>query len=140
MDSVCSKLPPKNPIILFDATCVLCSGNARFVLERDKDRVFFLASMQGEIGQALYRKHGMDPSDPVSMLVVDGEHMRRDNDAVLSIYERLGFPWKVVAILRFVPAILRDPVYRWVARNRYRLFGKRDTCWVAPPQYRDRIL
>jgi predicted DCC family thiol-disulfide oxidoreductase YuxK len=128
------------PIILFDAECVLCSANARFVLERDRAGLFRLASMQGEVGRALYRRHGMDPSDPASMLVVEGDRMRRDSDAVLSIYERLGFPWAFARVFRLVPAFARDPVYRVVARNRYRLFGRRDSCWVAPQHFRDRIL
>lgn len=132
--------PFSGPIILFDAECVLCSANARFILERDRAAVFRLASMQSELGQSLYRRHGMDPNDPVSLLVVEGERMRRDSDAVLFIYEGLGFPWRFAGLLRIVPAALRDPMYRLVARNRYRLFGKRDTCWIAPPQFRDRIL
>ncbi|GAB6844519.1 putative DCC family thiol-disulfide oxidoreductase YuxK [Methylorubrum rhodinum] len=128
------------PIILFDAQCVLCSANARFVLEHDRAARFRLASMQGAVGQSLYRRHGMDPNDPVSLLVVEGDRMRRDSDAVLRIYEGLGFPWRLAGLLRIVPAALRDPVYRLVARNRYRLFGRRDTCWMAPEHYRDRIL
>ena len=71
--------------------CVLCSGNARFVLQKDKRHVFRLASVPSEVGQALSRKHGIDPDDPTSMLVVEGDRVRRDSDAVLSIYERLGF-------------------------------------------------
>lgn len=132
--------PQTGPIILFDAECVLCSANARFVLERDRAGIFRLASMQGAVGQALYRRHGMDPADPVSLLVVEGARMRRDSDAVLRIYEGLGFPWRLAGLLRIVPAALRDPVYRLVARNRYRLFGKRDTCWIAPERFRDRIV
>lgn len=128
------------PIILFDAECVLCSTNAQFVLKHDKAGHFRLASMQGEIGADIYRKHGMDPKDPRSMLVIEGNRVRRDSDAVLSIYEALGLPWRLFAIFRIVPAFLRDPVYRWVARNRYRLFGRRTSCWVAAPEYRDRIL
>jgi len=128
------------PIILFDAQCVLCSHNAQFVLKHDKIGRFRLASMQGEVGAQLYRQHGMDPRSPSSILVIEGEHVRQDSDAVLSIYEGLAFPWRLLGALRIVPAFLRDPVYRWVARNRYRLFGKRDTCWVAPPQYEGRIL
>jgi predicted DCC family thiol-disulfide oxidoreductase YuxK len=128
------------PIILFDAECVLCSANARFVLERDREARFRLASMQSDVGQSLSRRHGMDPDDPASLLVVEGDRMRRDSDAVLSIYESLGFPWRLARVLRIVPAALRDPLYRFIARNRYRLFGRRDTCWVAPDHYRDRIL
>jgi len=128
------------PIILFDAECVLCSAHARFVLERDRAATFRLAAMQDEVGRALFRRHGMDPGDPASLLVVEGDRMRRDSDAVLHIYETLGFPWSLARIVRIVPAALRDPVYRFVARNRYRLFGRRETCWVAPERYRDRIL
>ncbi len=132
--------PFDGPIILFDAECVLCSANAQFVLKHDATGHFRLASMQGEVGSALYRAHGMDPNDPVSILVVNGDTVRQDSDAVLSIYEGLGYPWRLLGVFRLVPAILRDPVYRWIARNRYRLFGKRAECWLAPPAYRDRIL
>lgn len=128
------------PIILFDAECVLCSANAQFVLRHDKRARFRLASIQGVAGAALCREHGLDPRDPTSILVIDGARVRRDSDAVLAIYEGLGWPWRVLALFRLVPAFLRDPVYRWVARHRYRLFGKRATCWVAPPEYQNRIL
>lgn len=96
--------------------------------------------MQGEIGAALYRRHGMDPRDPVSLLLVDGDRVREDSDAVLAIYTALGWPWALLGALRIVPPLLRDPVYRVVARNRYRLFGKRATCWVPPSEYADRFL
>ena len=135
-----SALDRNGPIILFDAECVLCSANAQFVLRHDAAGRFRLASMQGETGAAIYRRFGLDPKDPSSMLVVEGDRMRRDSDAVLSIYEGLGLPWRLLAILRIVPAFLRDPIYRLVARNRYRLFGRRAVCWVAPPEYKDRIL
>ena len=131
---------PGGPIILFDAECILCSANAQFVLRHDKAAHFRLASIQGAVGGALCRAHGVDPADPVSMLVVDGDRVRRDSDAVLSIYEDLGWPWRLMTLFRLVPAMLRDPAYRWIARNRYRIFGKRETCWVAPPEYRARIL
>lgn len=128
------------PIILFDAECVLCSANAQFVLRHDKAARFRLASIQGTAGAALCREHGLDPDDPTSILVVDGTKVRRDSDAVLAIYEGLGWPWQGLALLRLVPPFLRDPVYRWIARHRYRLFGKRATCWAAPPEFHNRIL
>lgn len=128
------------PIILFDAECVLCSANAQFVLRHDKAARFRLASIHGVAGAALCREHGLDPHDPTSILVIDGARVRCDSDAILAIYEGLGWPWRVLALFRLVPAFLRDPVYRWIARHRYRLFGKRATCWVAPPEYQSRIL
>lgn len=128
------------PIILFDAECVLCSANAQFVLSHDRTKRFRLASMQGEVGSALYRRFGIDPANPDSMIVVDGEQMLRDSDAVLSIYAGLGWPWTVLSVFRVVPRFIRDPLYRLIARNRYRLFGKRDNCWLPAAEYRDRIL
>jgi predicted DCC family thiol-disulfide oxidoreductase YuxK len=128
------------PIILFDAECVLCSANAQFVLKHDKTGHFRLASMQGEVGSALYRENGIDPLDPSTMIIIDGGRVRQDSDAVLSIYEGLGFPWRLASLFRLVPLFIRDPAYRLVARNRYRLFGKRTSCWIAPAEYRSRIL
>jgi predicted DCC family thiol-disulfide oxidoreductase YuxK len=128
------------PIVLFDAVCVLCSANARFILEHDRRRRFRLASMQGNVGSSIYRSLGMDPGDPSTLLVVDGDEVKRDSDAVLAIYAGLGFPWKLSSIFSFIPRQIRDPIYRMVARNRYRLFGKRNTCWIAPAHFKDRIL
>jgi predicted DCC family thiol-disulfide oxidoreductase YuxK len=128
------------PIILFDAECILCSANAQFVLSHDRARRFRLASMQGEVGSALYRRFGMDPTNPDSIIVVDGDRMQRDSDAVLAIYAGLGWPWKALSVFRLVPRFIRDPLYLLIARNRYRLFGKRDSCWLPAPEYRDRIL
>lgn len=128
------------PIILFDGDCVLCSANAQFVLRHDRRGHFMLAAMQGEAGAALCRAQGVDLQAPDSILVIEGERVWRDSEAVLRICAGLGFPWRLLAALRLVPSFLRDPAYRWVARHRYRLFGRRETCWVAPPEYRDRIL
>lgn len=127
-------------IILFDAECILCSANAKFILEHDKAAHFRLASIQSDTGAALCRRHGVDPADPTTLLLIEDDRVRRDSDAVLAIYGGLGLPWSLAGAFRLIPAALRDPVYRWVARNRYRLFGKRASCWVAPPEYRDRIL
>jgi len=127
-------------IIVFDAECLLCSANAQFVLVHDRRDRFLLASMQGEAGSALYRHFGIDPADPDTLIVVEGDCVRRDSDAILAIWAGLGWPWRAGAILRLVPRVLRDSVYRWVARHRYRLFGKRDTCWLPDPAFRDRML
>lgn len=128
------------PIIVFDAVCVLCSSHAQFVLRHDRRRVFRLASMQSEAGRALYRRFGIDPTDPETLILVDGDKILRDSDAVLEIWKRLGGVWKSSALFGVVPRAVRDPIYRWVARNRYRLFGKRETCWIPAPADRDRIL
>ena len=129
-----------HPVIVFDALCLLCSANARFILRHDRRRHFRLASMQSEAGAALYRRFDIDPSDPETLILVEGGRARRDSDAVLAIWSGLGWPWRMAAIARIVPAALRDPIYRWVARNRDRLFGRRETCWLPDPDMADRFL
>jgi predicted DCC family thiol-disulfide oxidoreductase YuxK len=96
--------------------------------------------MQNAVGAALYRHFGIDPANPESMIIVDGDRLLKDSDAVLAIYAGLGWPWKALSLLRFIPRALRDPVYRWLARNRYRLFGRRDACWIPAPEDADRVL
>ena len=130
-----------HPIIVFDAQCVLCSANAQFVLRHDRRGHFRLASMQGEVGSALYRRFGIDPGNPESLIVVDGGRLYRDSEAILAIYGGLGWPWRALAVIgRVVPRFLRDPTYRWIARHRYRLFGRRDVCWVPSAEYAERVL
>lgn len=135
-----SAATPDGPIIVFDAECILCSANAQFVLRHDHARRFRLASMQGAAGAALYRRFGIDPADPETMIVVEGDTALRDSDAVLSIYRGLGWPWKAAGVLRLVPSCLRDPLYRLIARNRYRIFGKHEVCWLPSPKDADRFL
>ncbi|WEK06568.1 MAG: thiol-disulfide oxidoreductase DCC family protein [Candidatus Devosia phytovorans] len=127
-------------IIVFDAMCVLCSANAQFVLSNDRHGHFLLASMQGEVGSALYRKFGIDPAEPDTIVVVTGDSALRDSEAVLSIYEGLGWPWRIFSLLRIIPRGLRDPVYRFIARHRYRIFGERDACWLPTPEQARRVL
>ena len=123
-----------HPIIVFDGQCVFCSANARFVLRHDRDHHFRLAAMQGKVGTALYQRFGMEPANPDSLIVVQGDRLLRDSEAVLAIYSALGWPWRAMGLLHLVPKSLRDPVYRWIARNRYRLFGRRETCWLPTPE------
>jgi predicted DCC family thiol-disulfide oxidoreductase YuxK len=127
-------------IIVFDALYVLCSANAQFILRHDTRGHFRLASMQGKVGAALYRRFGIDPTAPESMIVVDGDMALRDSDAVLSIYAALGWPWRALAVFGRAPKWLRDPPHRWIARHRYRLFGRSETCWVPTPAQALRVL
>lgn len=130
----------ERPVIVFDALCVLCSAHARFVLRHDRRARFRLASIQGAAGQELYRRFGLDPDEPDSIIIVSGDRLLRDSGAVLAIWRGLGWPWRAAALLRIMPRVVRDPLYRWVARNRYRLFGKRETCWVPNPADAERFL
>jgi predicted DCC family thiol-disulfide oxidoreductase YuxK len=128
------------PIIVFDAICPLCAANAQFVLKHDRRGRFRLASMQSEAGAALYRRFGIDPADPETLILVEGDRALRDSEAVIAIWRGLGWPWRLAGLARILPPFLRDPAYRLIARNRYRLFGRRETCWLPDAAFRDRLL
>lgn len=130
----------RRPIVVFDALCLLCSAHAQFLLRHDRAGRFRLASIQSEAGAALCRANGVDPDDPETMILVEDGRVLRNSDAVLAIWRRLGFPWRFAGALAIVPKGLRDPVYGVIARNRYRLFGRRETCWLPDPAYRERML
>ena len=130
----------ETPIIVFDAQCVLCSANAQFVLKHDRRGHFRLATQQSEAGIALYRHFGIDPDDPETLIVVSGDRAERYSDAVFAIARGLGWPWRAACAFRVVPRFIRDPFYRLVARNRYRLFGKLEACWAPTAEQRGRLL
>ena len=132
--------PEAHPIIVFDGFCVLCSSSAEFVLKHDRGGHFRLAAMQNEVGHALYRQFGIDPTNPETLIVVSGTSALRGSDAVLAIGAGLGWPWRATGVLRLVPRPVRDAIYRWAARNRYRVFGRRDMCWVPTREQAARIL
>lgn len=132
--------PEQCSVIVFDGHCVLCSANARFVLQHDRHERFRLAAMQGPVGQELMRRAGVDPDDPDTLIVVSGTSVLRNSDAVLAIWAGLGWPWRASFVLRLIPRALRDVVYSMVARNRYRLFGRRDQCFLPDARWQDRII
>ena len=130
----------EHPLIVFDGQCVMCSANARFVLRHDRHRRFRLTTAQGPLGAALYRHFGLRSDEEGTFLVVEDGLLLTDSDAALAIPAGLGWPWRLAAAARIVPRPLRDSLYRWVARNRFRWFGRREACWVPAPADRDRIL
>lgn len=129
-----------NAVIVFDGHCVLCSASARFVLQHDRARRFRLTTAQSGTGQALYRVIGLPPEAFETMLVVQSDAVHTHSDAALAVAAGLGWPWRAAALARIVPASIRDALYRVVARNRFRWFGRRDTCWVPSRGDADRIL
>lgn len=139
-DPAVPAFPDDKALVVFDGVCVLCSGFAKFILKRDRNFAFRLATAQSPLGQALYRHYGLDPDVLESNLVLaDGRaHVKLDTVAVVGA--RLGGVWRPIGILRLVPRFAGDWLYDRIARNRYRLFGRRDSCMMPPPEWRDRFI
>jgi len=135
-----------NPIILYDGVCGLCNRLVQFLLKHDKSRRLRFASLQSDFAEKVLRRHGFDPKDLDTVHVVEnydqaGERVLRRSDAVLRAGRELGGLWGASSSMaRVVPRPLRDLAYRFVATNRYRVFGKYDTCMLPDPNQRSRFL
>ena len=130
---------PDDNVILYDGVCVFCSRWIQFVIARDKARRFRFTPIQSAYGTRLAKAFGIDPDDPDTNAVVHGGVARMKSDAALTVLGLLpGWSW--TRVLFAVPKPLRDAVYGVVARNRYRIFGKYETCFVPDADMRARVL
>lgn len=128
--------------MLFDGVCNLCNGAVQFILDRDPKRRFRFASLQSDRGKGLLAEHGVvAPSgDPDTIYLIDGGRLFDRSTAALKIARHLSFPWWLLGGFTAVPRFLRDPVYKLIARNRYRWFGRTDQCRIPTPELRARML
>jgi predicted DCC family thiol-disulfide oxidoreductase YuxK len=132
--------PAAHPIVLFDGVCNLCHGAVRFLLERDPAARLRFAPLQSGVGRALLAEHGLDADalDTIVLVDADGAHLR--SDAALRIVRVLGPPSSWLRVLAALPRPLRDAGYDFVARNRYRWFGKKDACPMPRAEWSARFL
>ena len=126
-------------LILYDGDCVLCSNWFRFVAQRDVDRKFLFTAIQSPYGRRLATRYGIDPDNPQSNAVlIDGKVNLKSDSALAAISNLPGYAW--VQLFWLLPKRLRDPLYSMIARNRYRWFGKNETCWLGGTKYADRVI
>jgi len=135
-----------NPIILYDGVCGLCNRLVQFLLRHDKRKHLRFASLQSDFAGAVLRRHGLDPKDLDTFHFVENydqpnERVFDRSDAVLKAGRALGGVWAMLAsVASIFPRPLLDPLYRLVARNRYRVFGKFESCMLPDPSQRNRFL
>ena len=139
--TVTSKNPEmlEHPIVFYDGVCVLCNSFVDKVINADTSGIFRFAPLQGDTARTMLPPLPEDPSE-WSVVYLDADGIRTASDASLEIVRRLGGWWTPLAWCRIVPRGLRDFVYRFVARHRYRTFGKRDACTLLTPDQQARIL
>ena len=134
-----------HPIVLYDGVCGLCNRLNQFLLKRDKhDRLRF-ASLQSNFAKELLRRHGRDPEDLDTVyLALDygtpSERVLNRSDAILKALWLLGGPWKLTAAAGILPKFIRNPLYNLVATNRYRVFGRSETCMLPRPEDRAKFI
>jgi predicted DCC family thiol-disulfide oxidoreductase YuxK len=133
---------PGHAVILFDGVCNLCNGTVQFVIDRDPSGYFHFAALQSEAGAQLADRYGVPKAAgaPESVVVIEGGKFFDRSDAALRIAGRLGGLWPLLGAAQIIPRFVRDAAYRFIARNRYRWFGKTETCRVPTPALRARFL
>lgn len=134
-------LPENKKIILFDGVCNLCDDFVQKVIEKDTQNQFVFTSLQSEIGRKIITHIGLNP-DKIDSIVMyhPGYAYYTKSSAVIEIANNLGGILKFSAILRFIPSSLRDPFYNYVAKNRYKWYGKKESCMVPTPELRVKFL
>ncbi len=125
-------------IILFDGVCKFCNGSVNVVIRHDKHDRFKFAPMQSAAGEALLQQHGVKNMD--SFVLIDNDKAYTRSTAVLRVLRRLRFPFNLLYVGIVLPAALRDSLYNWIAKNRYRWFGKKDQCMVPDERVRKKFL
>ena len=127
-------------IVLFDGVCNLCNGTVQFLLKRDKKKRFLFGSLQGKTGQEYLRKYHLPTDQFHSFMLIEGNVLYTRSTAVLRMLKHLGRGWQLLYVFIYVPQPIRDGVYTLIAKNRYKLFGKKDTCRVPTAEERERFL
>ncbi len=130
----------QHKIILFDGVCNLCNTSVAFVIKRDIKDVFQFAALQDEAGKLLLEKHAIDSSETDSIILVDGEKAYTKSTAALQIAKNLGGAYPLLYAFMIVPKFFRNWVYDYVAKNRYKWFGKIDSCMIPSPELRSKFL
>lgn len=125
-------------IILFDGYCNFCNSSINFLLKIDRKKVFVFATSQSEAGKILAEKFNLKSID--SVLLITSGKLYSHSSAILEIISLLNYPWKILEITKIAPRFFRDAIYKWIAKNRYKWFGKRATCRIPTAVERERFL
>ncbi|MEK4449879.1 thiol-disulfide oxidoreductase DCC family protein [Paenibacillus sp. FSL L8-0506] len=127
-------------IVLIDGVCHLCQGVVRFIIPRDPEAKFLFAPLQNEIAAKLMKESGLQPGQLNTVILLENGVYYTESAAVLRIVRKLRFPWPAAYVFILVPRPLRNALYRYVAKNRYRWFGRDGQCMLPTPEIKRRFL
>lgn len=127
-------------IIFFDGLCNLCNGAVQFAIKRDTKNVFKFASLQSDIAVTELAKYGVNPNQLNSIVLLEEGKIYQKSTAALRIAKRLTGLWPLLYVFIIVPPFIRDGIYRFIAKNRYKWFGKQESCWVPTPELKSKFL
>ncbi|HEY1039671.1 MAG TPA: DCC1-like thiol-disulfide oxidoreductase family protein [Bacteroidia bacterium] len=129
-----------NGIVLFDGVCNFCDASIQFIINREKHPALHFASLQSETGKHLMQKYGIDASTTDSVVFIVKNKAHTKSSAALHLCKRLKGLYPLLFAFIIVPPFIRNAVYDWVARNRYKWYGKKDACMIPTPEVRARFV
>ena len=125
----------KNPVILFDGVCNLCSGAVQFIIKHDPKHRFRFASLQSEFGQKIIKEFKIPPGETMnSFILFENEKIYTRSTGALRVTKKLNGLWPLLYGFIIIPPFLRNSVYNFIGRNRYKWFGKKEECWIPTPE------
>ena len=127
-------------VMVFDGECVLCNGWVQFALKFDRHERLHFVIAQSELGEMMFEKLGLKSDDYDTFILIHDGQVHTSLDGLFAMFKILGWPWRVFNIGRILPKVVKDWAYQRVARNRYKIFGRRDTCMIPTPEVRARFI
>ena len=132
-------LPKHKQLILFDGVCNLCNSSINYVIKHDKNNVFMFAPLQSDIGKQISNKFNISKINSI-FLYSEGKNLKIKSSAAISIGSKLGFPGSLLPVFYIVPPFIRNWVYDYIAKNRYKWYGKQNVCMIPTPELQEKFL
>lgn len=137
-----SKVPTDKQLILFDGVCNLCNSSVLYVIKRDKKDKFLFAPLQSDIGKTIINKFQIDTDNTDSILLYNpkNESLSYKSSAALHVAKQLGFPINILSVFLIIPTFISNWVYDYIAKNRYKWYGKKDVCMIPTPELKSKFI
>jgi predicted DCC family thiol-disulfide oxidoreductase YuxK len=134
-------IPNHKKLILFDGVCNLCNASVQYVIKHDKKNVFLFSALQSDIGQQIIKQYNIDTNKVDSILLYTSEKgVDYKSTAALKIATQLGFPQNLALIFFIIPPFIRNWVYDYIAKNRYKWYGKQESCMIPTAELKSKFL
>lgn len=139
---VIKEVPKSKQLILFDGVCNLCNNSVLYIIKRDEKNIFLFAPLQGEIGNKIINYFKINTKKIDSILLYDPitDKIYYKSNAALRIANQLNYPTKLLSIFYIIPTVVRNWVYNFIAKNRYKWFGKKDACIIPNPKLQAKFI
>jgi len=134
-------LPKSKKLVLFDGICNLCNSSIQYIIKHDKKEVFMFATLQGDKGQEIVKQFNIDTNKVDSIILYTNDKgIKTKSSAGLAIVSKLGFPTNLATVFYIIPVFIRNFFYDYIAKNRYKWYGKKESCMIPTPELQERFL